>query len=92
MTFRLFVLAFENGRNGFGVWQPLGRGWWTYRDASLWRDEMRACGAGTEFEVVEEHGIDPNYIACGAAEGCRSRASYGDLCAYHAPLTARRTA
>lgn len=54
MRYRVMVLSFDDGRNGFGVWEPLGCAWWSYRDASLWRDEMRIAGAGTVFEVVPE--------------------------------------
>jgi hypothetical protein len=60
---QVFALSFDVSRNGFGVWEPLGRAWWSYRDASLWRDEMRACGAGTVFEVQEEQpSPDPNFV------------------------------
>lgn len=54
MTWRVMVLSFDDGRRGFGIWEPLGRPWHSYRDASLWKGEMRACGAGTVFEIVEE--------------------------------------
>ena len=53
MMWRLMVLEHVPGRR-VGVWEPLGRPWHSYRDASLYRDEMRVCGVGTIFEVVEE--------------------------------------
>lgn len=52
MRFQVMVLAPVAGR-AVGVWEPLGRLWWSYGDASLWKGEMRSCGAGTEFEIVE---------------------------------------
>lgn len=53
MSWRLFVLTHVPGRD-VGVWEPLGCAWWSYRDASSWRDEMRVAGAGTVFEVQAE--------------------------------------
>ena len=47
-------MVLSPGRGDIGVWEPLGSLWWSYRDASLWRDEMRVAGAGTVFEVVAE--------------------------------------
>lgn len=59
---QVYVLAHVAGKS-VGVWEPIGRSWWSYRDASLWKGEMRACGAGTDFEIVEEQpGPNPNFV------------------------------
>lgn len=59
---QVFVLAHVTGR-AIGVWEPIGRAWWSYRDASLWKGEMRHAGAGTDFEIQEEQPTaDPNFV------------------------------
>lgn len=49
-NWHLFVLSFD-GPGPIGTWEILGGPFWSERDARLYGDEMRACGAGSVFVV-----------------------------------------
>lgn len=50
MSWFLYVLSFDE-KPSFGTWEILGGPFWSERDARLYGDEMRACGAGSVFAV-----------------------------------------